>query len=70
MNPVDKTTTALRILASLLVVSIKPGFLVLAILGLLILVLIATVALAAIYSCDWKRQENAQTVLKTLLGRK
>ena len=59
--------TTLRKAAGLMLLSVKPGFLVMGILGTLGLII---VAFAAIYSRDSQRCNNAQAVLRTLLGRK
>ena len=55
-----------RKLSALALLSVKPGFLVLGVLGVLG---IAIVVFAAIYAGDPKRREDAQAVLRTLSGR-
>jgi hypothetical protein len=55
-----------RKLSALALLSVKPGFLVLGVLGVLG---IAIVVFAAIYAGDPKRREDAQAVLRTLFGR-
>ena len=44
-------------------------FLVLGILGILVLVIVATVVFVAIYARDTVRRKDAQTVLRTLFGK-
>lgn len=58
-----------RKLSALALLSVKPGLLVLGVLGALGIVVVAIVVFAAIYAGDPKRREDAQAVLRTLFGR-
>jgi len=58
-----------RKIVGLALISVKPGFLVLGILGILVLVIVATVVFVAIYARDTVRRKDAQTVLRTLFGK-
>ena len=62
-------TTTLRTLTGLVLISVKPGFLVLGALGLLAILVITAIGFTAIYSRNPTRREDAQAVLRTLFGR-
>lgn len=55
-----------RKIVGLVLISVKPGFLVLGILGILVLVIVAWVVYAAVNGRDKERRKDAQTVLRIL----
>ena len=59
----------MRKLVGLALASVKPGYLVLAALGVLVIILVTVVAWTAIYASDPERRTAAQEVLRTLFGR-
>ncbi len=59
----------LRRMAALMVMSIKPGFLIAGALALLALLLVAVIVKTAVYSPDKNRRQDAQRVLQTLFRR-
>jgi hypothetical protein len=61
--------TTVRRLSTLVLISVKPGFLVIGALGLLAILVIAAIGFIGIYARNPDRRKDAQTVLRTLLGR-
>jgi hypothetical protein len=61
--------TTLRTAAGLVLISVKPGFIVLGALGLLAILVVAAIGFIAIFSQVPSRRGDAQAVLRTLFGR-
>jgi hypothetical protein len=60
----------LRKFAAIALLSVKPGFMILAVFGMLGIVVVSIVVFAAIYAHEPTRRKDAKEVLKTLFGRK
>jgi len=60
----------LRKFAAFALLSVKPGFIVLAVLGMPGIVVVSVVVFTAVYAHEPTRRKDAKEVLETLFGRK